>query len=68
VGNLVKSVISGKSNYLLGKQFQKKVHDTNTTIKKYYSSGSVQIALRTITEIPLPWERVRVRSSFPGGW
>jgi RHS repeat-associated protein len=46
----MKSVINGKSTYLLGKQYQKKVDGTTTTIMKYYSSGSAQIAVRTITD------------------
>jgi RHS repeat-associated protein len=46
----MKSVINGKSTYLLGKQYQKKVDGTTTTIMKYYSNGSAQIAERTITD------------------
>jgi RHS repeat-associated protein len=42
--------VNGKSTYLLGKQYQKKVDGTNTTTMKYYSSGSTQIAVRTITD------------------
>jgi RHS repeat-associated protein len=49
-GNLVKSVINDKSTYLLGKLYQKKINGAVTTIMKYYSSGSAQIAVRTITD------------------
>ncbi len=53
--NLVKSIVNtdstragGKSTYYLGKLYQKKIDDTEETIQKYYSSGSAQIAVRTI--------------------
>ena len=46
--NLVKSVINGKSTYYLGKLYQKKVDGEDVTVQKYYSSGSAQIAVRTI--------------------
>jgi len=46
--NLVKSIINGKSTYYLGKLFQKKIDGTEETIMKYYSSGSAQIAMRSI--------------------
>jgi RHS repeat-associated protein len=48
-GNLVKSVINNKSTYFLGKLYQKKVDSATTTVQKYYSSGSAQIAVRTIS-------------------
>jgi hypothetical protein len=54
VGNLVKSVINVKSTYLLGKQHQKKVDGASTTVLKYYSSHSAQIAVRTISKNPHP--------------
>ncbi len=48
-GNLVKSVINGKSTYFLGKLYQKKIEGATTTVQKYYSSGSAQVAVRTIS-------------------
>jgi hypothetical protein len=47
-GNLVKSVINGRSTYYLGKLYQKQVDATSTTIQKYYTSGIAQIAVRTV--------------------
>ena len=55
-GNLVKSVINGKTTYYLGnpggepgaRLYQKKVDGEDVTVQKYYSSGSAQIAVRTI--------------------
>lgn len=56
-GNLVKSIINGKSTYYLGKLYQKKIDGTEETIQKYYSSGSAQIAVRTVQgeEDKLQW-------------
>jgi RHS repeat-associated protein len=56
-GNLVKSVINGRSTYYLGKLYQKQVDGTSTTIQKYYTSGSAQIAVRTVkdTNDTLQW-------------
>ncbi len=48
-GNMVKSVINGKSTYYLGKLYQKKIDGTSEAIQKYYSSGAAQIAVRTVS-------------------
>jgi RHS repeat-associated protein len=48
-GNLVKSVINNKSTYFLGKLYQKKIDGATTIVQKYYSSGSAQIAVRTVS-------------------
>jgi len=46
--NLVKSVVNGKVTYYLGKLYLMRVVDSEVTVQKYYSSGSTQIAVRTI--------------------
>jgi RHS repeat-associated protein len=48
-GNMVKSVINSKSTYFLDNLYQKKIDGATTTVQKYYSSGSAQIAVRTIS-------------------
>jgi len=46
--NCVKSIVNGKSTNYLGKLYQKKIDGEEETNQKYYSSGSAQIAMRTI--------------------
>jgi hypothetical protein len=47
-GNLVKSVVDGVVTYYPGRHYHKTVDGEAVTIKKYYSIGMQQIAVRTI--------------------
>jgi hypothetical protein len=50
-GNLVKSVINEVVTYYVGRHYHKTVDGVDVTVKKYYSIGMSQIAVRTDGEL-----------------
>jgi hypothetical protein len=47
-GNLVKSIVNEVVTYYAGRHYHKAVDGVDVTVKKYYSIGMAQIAVRTI--------------------
>jgi RHS repeat-associated protein len=50
-GNLVKSIINEVVTYYAGRHYHKTVDGVNETVKKYYSIGMSQVAVRTNGEL-----------------
>jgi RHS repeat-associated protein len=44
-GNRIKTIVDGKTTYYIGNYYEKIVEGNNTTIKKYYYSGGVRVAM-----------------------
>jgi RHS repeat-associated protein len=46
-GTMVKSQVNGVVTYYAGRHYHKEISDTGETIRKFYTAGSAQIAMRT---------------------
>ncbi len=44
-GNRIKTIVAGKTTYYIGNYYEKIVEGTSTTIKKYYYSGGMRVAM-----------------------
>jgi RHS repeat-associated protein len=51
-GNRIKTIVDGKTTYYIGNYYEKIVGET-TTIKKYYYSGGVRVAMSENENLPL---------------